>query len=145
MEEGIYVKQPLVSRIPSLQTMCLYFKKDLYGSKQAHRASYKCLNFFLFAKDIQMASFDKTLFSPSKAISHCWFSFTCMISSLGVLIMLLFPCFHILWVGNLRRAWWKNWTSSLHRKSNKPKIGVLCIKANTQRKSWRSLTWVGSS
>jgi hypothetical protein len=27
MEEEIYVKQPLFSRIPSFQTMCLYFKK----------------------------------------------------------------------------------------------------------------------
>lgn len=75
----------------------------------------------------------------------CRFKFTWMISSLIICLMLLLPSLHILWARNLGWACWVSPIYSLNCKSSRPKVGPLCTKANTQRISWRSLTWVRPS
>ena len=47
IEEEVYVKQPLILRIPSFLTICSSFKKSLYGLKQTPRAWYARLKICL--------------------------------------------------------------------------------------------------
>jgi hypothetical protein len=96
IKEDVYVRQPLGFESSKFPNHAFKLLKALYGLKQAPRTWYERLKSFLLATGFKMASVDKTLFLLKHGNDTIWFRYTCMISSLVVLVMLLFPSFQIL-------------------------------------------------
>jgi hypothetical protein len=96
IEEDVYVRQPPGFESSKFPNHVFKLQKALYGLKQAPRAWYERLKSFLLSKGFKMGSVDKTLFLLKHNNDTLLVQISWMMSSLVVLLMLLYLDFQIL-------------------------------------------------